>query len=176
MTNNSAVKKREIQQKSRTETKTKSFKQTPTHCELHLLKRGKTKDLPQLLLTFCIVTKPKIIYIALSISSALLKYKAEWCTWVMHLSDARSRCHVDPYSSGEGDLKGRGGTPLIRAWCMGTCGQPGYVCLDFCLKRGIDFFIFCLKPGDHQIFSWTINSLHVKSSSWLCWSSCKSRK
>ena len=25
---------------------------------------------------------------------------------------------------------------------MGTCGQPGYVFRDFCLKQGIDFIIF----------------------------------
>ena len=27
---------------------------------------------------------------------------------------------------------------------MGTCGQPGYVFRDFCLKQGIDFINFCL--------------------------------
>ena len=50
---------------------------------------------------------------------------------------------------------------------MGTCGQQGYVCRDFCLKHGIDFIIFCLKEGidfinfclKKGIFSWTINSL-----------------
>ena len=30
---------------------------------------------------------------------------------------------------------------------MGTCGQPGYVFRDFCLKQGIDFVIFCLNQG-----------------------------
>ena len=30
---------------------------------------------------------------------------------------------------------------------MGTCGQPGYVFRDFCLKQGIDFINFCLKQG-----------------------------
>ena len=30
---------------------------------------------------------------------------------------------------------------------MGTCGQPGYVFRDFCLKQGIDFIIFCLNQG-----------------------------
>ena len=30
---------------------------------------------------------------------------------------------------------------------MGTCGQPGYVFPDFCLKQGIDFIIFCLNQG-----------------------------
>ena len=28
---------------------------------------------------------------------------------------------------------------------MGTCGQPGYVFHDSCLKQGIEFIIFCLK-------------------------------
>ena len=27
---------------------------------------------------------------------------------------------------------------------MGTCGQPGYVLRDFCLKQGIDFIIFVI--------------------------------
>ena len=52
---------------------------------------------------------------------------------------------------------------------MGTCGQPGYVFRDFCLKQGIDFIIFCLNQGidfinfclKQGIFSWTINSLRV---------------
>ena len=36
---------------------------------------------------------------------------------------------------------------------MGTCGQPGYVFRDFCLKQGIKFIIFCLKEGiDLSIF------------------------
>ena len=30
---------------------------------------------------------------------------------------------------------------------MGTCGQPGYVLRDFCLKQGIEFIIFCLNQG-----------------------------
>ena len=30
---------------------------------------------------------------------------------------------------------------------MGTCGQPGYVIRDFCLKQGIDFIISCLNQG-----------------------------
>ena len=50
---------------------------------------------------------------------------------------------------------------------MGTCGQPGYVFQDFCLKQGIDFVIFCLNQGidfinvclKQGIFSWAINSL-----------------
>ena len=28
---------------------------------------------------------------------------------------------------------------------MGTCGQPGYVFRDFCLKQGIDFINFVLN-------------------------------
>ena len=36
---------------------------------------------------------------------------------------------------------------------MGTCGQPGYVFQDFCLKQGIKFIIFCLNQGiDLSIF------------------------
>ena len=36
---------------------------------------------------------------------------------------------------------------------MGTCGQPGYVFRDFCLKQGIKFIIFCLNQGiDFLIF------------------------
>ena len=50
---------------------------------------------------------------------------------------------------------------------MGTCGQPGYVFQDFCLKQGIDFVIFCLDQGidfiniclKQGIFSWATNSL-----------------
>ena len=30
---------------------------------------------------------------------------------------------------------------------MGTCGQPGYVFRDFCLKQGIEFIIFCVSQG-----------------------------
>ena len=36
---------------------------------------------------------------------------------------------------------------------MGTCGQPGYIFQDFCLKQGIEFIIFCLNQGiDLSIF------------------------
>ena len=36
---------------------------------------------------------------------------------------------------------------------MGTCGQPGYVFRDFCLKQGIKFIIFCHNQGiDLSIF------------------------
>ena len=47
---------------------------------------------------------------------------------------------------------------------MGTCGQPGYVFRNFCLKQGIDFINICLKQGT---FSWTINSLRVRSTNVL---------
>ena len=42
---------------------------------------------------------------------------------------------------------GGGGGVLPYKGLMGTCGQPGYVFRDFCLKQGIDFIIFCLKQG-----------------------------
>ena len=41
----------------------------------------------------------------------------------------------------------RGGGVLPYKGLMGTCGQPGYVFRDFCLKQGIDFIIFCLNQG-----------------------------
>ena len=55
---------------------------------------------------------------------------------------------------------------------MGTCGQPGYVFRDFCLKQGIDFIFFCLNQGINFInfclrkgvFSWAINSLDICST------------
>ena len=40
-----------------------------------------------------------------------------------------------------------GGGVLPCKGLMGTCGQPGYVFGDFCLKQGIDFIIFCLNQG-----------------------------
>ena len=39
----------------------------------------------------------------------------------------------------------RGGGVLPYKGLMGTCGLPGYVFRDFCLKQGIDFIIFCLN-------------------------------
>ena len=55
---------------------------------------------------------------------------------------------------------------------MGTCGQPGYVFGDFCLKQGIDSIILCLNQVidfinfgfKRVIFSWTINSLRLCST------------
>ena len=47
---------------------------------------------------------------------------------------------------------GGGGVPPYKG-LMGTCGQPGYVFRDFCLKQGIEFIIFCLNQGiDLSIF------------------------
>ena len=68
-----------------------------------------------------------------------------------------------------------GGGVLPYKGLMGTCGQPGYVLRDFCLKQGIDFIIFCLNQGidfnnfclKEGIFSWTINSLRVRSTNAL---------
>ena len=46
-----------------------------------------------------------------------------------------------------------GGGVLPYKGLMGTCGQPGYVFRDFCLKQGIGFIIFCLNQGiDFSIF------------------------
>ena len=46
-----------------------------------------------------------------------------------------------------------GGGVLPHKDLMGTCGQPGYVFRDFCLKQGIEFIIFCLNQGiDLSIF------------------------
>ena len=36
---------------------------------------------------------------------------------------------------------------------MGTCGQPGYVFRDFCLKQGIDFtFLVLIRVSISSIF------------------------
>ena len=45
----------------------------------------------------------------------------------------------DPGRAGWGVLPYKG--------LMGTCGQPGYVFRDFCLKQDIKFIIFCLNQG-----------------------------
>ena len=43
---------------------------------------------------------------------------------------------------------------------MGTCGQPGYVFRDFCLKQGNEFIIFCLNQCiDLSIF--VLNRINV---------------
>ena len=48
---------------------------------------------------------------------------------------------------------GGGGGVLPYKGLMGTCGQPGYVFQDFCLKQGIEFIIFCLNQGiDLSVF------------------------
>ena len=64
---------------------------------------------------------------------------------------------------------GGGGSILPYKGLMGTCGHPGYVFRDFCLKQVLDFIIFCLNQGidfinfclKQDIFSGTINSLRV---------------
>ena len=43
--------------------------------------------------------------------------------------------------------RGGGGGVLPYKGLMGTCGQPGYVFRDFCLKQGIEFIICCLNQG-----------------------------
>ena len=43
--------------------------------------------------------------------------------------------------------EGGGGGLLPYKGLMGSCGQPGYVFRDFCLKQGIEFIIFCLNQG-----------------------------
>ena len=43
------------------------------------------------------------------------------------------------------EWSGGGGGVLPYNGLMGTCGHPGYVFRDFCLKQGNDFIIFCLK-------------------------------
>ena len=40
-----------------------------------------------------------------------------------------------------------GGGVVPYKGLMGTCGQPGDVFRDFCLKKGIEFIIFCLNQG-----------------------------
>ena len=56
-------------------------------------------------------------------------------------------------------LQSRGVLPYKSL--MGTCGQPGYVFRDFCLKQGIEFIIFfCLNQGiDLSIF--VLNRINV---------------
>ena len=55
--------------------------------------------------------------------------------------------------AGDPPRGGGGGGVLPYKGLMGTCGQPGYVFRDFCLKQGIEFIIFCLHQGiDLSIF------------------------
>ena len=46
----------------------------------------------------------------------------------------------------EGSKPGGGGV-LPYKGLMGTCGQPGNVFRDFCLKQGVEFIMFCLNQG-----------------------------
>ena len=43
---------------------------------------------------------------------------------------------------------------------MRTCGQPGYVFRDFCLKHGIEFIIFCLNQ-DIDLSVFVLNRVNV---------------
>ena len=49
------------------------------------------------------------------------------------------------------DLMAPSSASISAPYCgrarVGTCGQPGYVFRDFCLKQGIEFIIFCLNQG-----------------------------
>ena len=55
---------------------------------------------------------------------------------------------------------GGGAGVLPYKGLMGTCGQPGYVFRDFCLKQGIKFINFCLNHGiDLSIF--VLNKISV---------------
>ena len=51
---------------------------------------------------------------------------------------------------------GVGGGLLPYKGLMGTCGQPGYVFRDFCLKQGIDFINYChrLRLCSTNVLNW----------------------
>ena len=77
----------------------------------------------------------------------------------MYFGNGRLIAGLDLVCAGRGPGgEGGGGRVLPYKGLMGTCGQPGYVFRDFCLKQVIDFINFWLKQG---IFSWTINSLRL---------------
>ena len=64
------------------------------------------------------------------------------------------------YSAIKIHYPGGRGVVLPYKGLMGTCGQPGYVFRDFCLKQGIEFIIFCLNQGiDLSIF--VLNRINV---------------
>ena len=68
------------------------------------------------------------------------------------VSARSSKLSYDSHSPGGGVLPYKG--------LMGTCGQPGYVFQDFCLKQGIEFIIFYLNQGiDLSIF--VLNRINV---------------
>ena len=57
------------------------------------------------------------------------------------------------YDSEKMDKEIQPGGLLPYKGLMGSCGQPGCVFQDFCLKQGIEFIIFCLNQGiDLSIF------------------------
>ena len=51
------------------------------------------------------------------------------------------RAHIRYFCSIQNNPPPRGGVLPYKS-LMGTCGQPGYVFRDFCLKQGIEFIIF----------------------------------
>ena len=55
----------------------------------------------------------------------------------------RNESTVKPHLTATSVTRGGGGI-LPYKGLMGTCGQPGYVFRDFCLKQGIEFIIFVL--------------------------------
>ena len=74
----------------------------------------------------------------------MLEYYDLVCGFDLPLSALQVRATLGP---------GGGGGVFPYKGLMGTCGQPGYVFRDFCLKQGIKFIIFCLKEGiDLSIF------------------------
>ena len=72
----------------------------------------------------------------------------------IHVSATAGVQNCAPYTKYQGPsyITDPGGI-LPYKGLMGTCGQPGYVFRDFCLKQGIEFIIFCLNQGiDLPIF------------------------
>ena len=62
----------------------------------------------------------------------------------IRLHDTNTKCHACASHTGASSPPGGGGV-LPYKGLMGTCGQPGYVFQDFCLKQGIDLSIFVLN-------------------------------
>ena len=98
------------------------------------------------LLSLC--TKP------LCDQSMQFNLKVIWSTLPLHIFVTVSNvllCKLKLFRS-NAPTPGGGGV-LPYKGLMETCGQPGYVFRDFCLKQGIEFIIFCLNQGiDSSIF------------------------
>ena len=56
-------------------------------------------------------------------------------------------CHENGSTASQSSKRYPRGGVLPYKGLMRTCGQPGYVFRDFCLKQGIEFIIFCLNQG-----------------------------